>query len=94
MAGLAVGFAARIGEFVAQVVQPVACEGEGCVVEGRANERCDLVDFAAASRPRPDVERHGVLAAAIQSQTGARTTLPANPAPPPIIAAVRTAPSS
>ena len=35
-----------------------------------------------------------VLAAAIQSQTGARTSLPANPAPPPVIAAVRTAPSS
>ena len=35
-----------------------------------------------------------VLAAAIQSQTDTRTTLPANPAPPPIIAAVRTAPSA
>ena len=51
--------------------------------------RIDGIGTASAANLLNDV-----LAAAIQSQTDTRTTLPANPAPPPIIAAVRTAPSS
>jgi hypothetical protein len=63
--GFAAGSAAGFGEFVAQVDEAVAGEGERLVMESGANGVEDFVRLLLAARLRPYVQREDVLGAGV-----------------------------